>query len=187
MNNIDISVSYNFITTSNNNKRSKENIRVFHYNNFYKKYHELMLKLDEIKDNTVKNRVNKIKISLIEKKQIVDSLLESDIKNLSKIYCKQNANTITPTNLVRNSLKNQKLLEELKKLSEENKNLTITELELRKKVTGELTNLEENRLRILQQLKINSNLAKLAANMENLTLKKQTNFNLLSRPNLHNA
>jgi len=51
--NIDISTSYNFITTSSN----KENL-AFHYNNFYKKFHELMLKLDEIENS--KNSVNKI-------------------------------------------------------------------------------------------------------------------------------
>ena len=87
MNNIDISFSYNFITTSSNNKRSKENILVFHYNNFYKKFYELMSELNKIKNS--KNNVNKIKIGLIEKKQIVDSLLELDVQNQLKIYRKK--------------------------------------------------------------------------------------------------
>jgi hypothetical protein len=150
MNNIDISFSYNFITTSSNNNRIKENILVFHYNNFYKKFYELMLKLNEIKDNSVKNRVNKIKIGLIEKKKIVDSFVDSDIQNKSKIYSKKNANTITPANLVRNNTKNKKLLENLTKLSEINRKSTITELELRKNLIGELNNSEENKLRLLQ-------------------------------------
>jgi len=55
MNNIDISNSYNFITAFSNNQRSKINLLEVHYNNFYKKYHELMLKLNEINDNLVKN------------------------------------------------------------------------------------------------------------------------------------
>ena len=110
--------------------------------------------------------VNKIKISLIEKKQIVDSLLESDIKNLSKINSKKNANTITPTNLVRNNTKNEKLLKELKKLSKINRNSIITELEFRKKVTGELTNLGKNQLRLLKKLKNKINLSNLEENMK---------------------
>jgi len=117
-----------------------------------------MLKLDEINDNTVKNRVNKIKIGLIEKKQIVDLLLESDIKNLSKINRKINANTITPTNLVRNSVKNQKLLVELKDLPRNNKNSLIKELELKQKIS-ELNNSEKKKLRLLQELVINIELA----------------------------
>ena len=171
MNNIDISFSYNFITTSSNNKRSKENILVFHYNNFYKKFYELMSELNKIKDNSVKNRVNKIKNGLIEKKQLVDSILKVDFQNQSKIYSKQNANLMTPTNLVRNNTKNKKLLENLTKLSEINRNSTINELELKQKIS-ELNNSEKNKLRILQQLKINSNLANLAANMNNLQLPK---------------
>lgn len=74
MNNIDISTSYNFITTSSNNKNDRR--LAFHYNNFYKKFYELMSELNKIKNS--KNNVNKIKIGLIEKKQIVDSLLEVD-------------------------------------------------------------------------------------------------------------
>jgi hypothetical protein len=82
MNNIDISTSYNFITTSSNNNRKNKIKLVFHYNNFYKKFHELMSKLNKIKNS--KNSVNKIKIGLIEKKRIVDSLLEVDVQNKNK-------------------------------------------------------------------------------------------------------
>ena len=64
----------------------KENL-AFHYNNFYKKFHELMSELNKIKNS--KNSVNKIKIGLIEKKQIVDSLLELDVQNQLKIYRKK--------------------------------------------------------------------------------------------------
>jgi hypothetical protein len=167
MNNIDISTSYNFITTSSINKNDRR--LAFHYNNFYKKFHELMSELNKIKNS--KNSVNKIKIGLIEKKQIVDSLLKVDFQNQSKNYQKQNANTITPANLVRNSLKNQKLLEELNKLSEEKKQSLINGLLLKAKVS-ELNNLEENKLRLLQQLKKNTNLANLAANLNNLQLSK---------------
>ena len=55
MNTIDISTSYNFITSGIN--RNDRRLAV-HYNNFYKKFHELMLKLDEIENS--KNSVNKI-------------------------------------------------------------------------------------------------------------------------------
>ena len=44
MNNIDISTSYNFITTSSINKNDRR--LAFHYNNFYKKFHELMSELN---------------------------------------------------------------------------------------------------------------------------------------------
>jgi hypothetical protein len=79
-----------------------------------------MSELNNIKNS--KNSVNKIKIGLIEKKQIVDSLLKVDVQNQSKIYHKQNANSITPANLVIKKTKNQKLLEELKELPRNNKN-----------------------------------------------------------------
>ena len=86
MNNIDISTNYNYITTSSNNLKNEQKLAV-HYNNFYKKFHELMSELNKIKNS--KNSVNKIKIGLIEKKQIVDSLLELDVQNQLKIYRKK--------------------------------------------------------------------------------------------------
>ena len=155
MNNIDISTSYNFITTSSINNRTNEKNLVFHYNNFYKKFHELMSELNKIKNS--RNNVNKIKIGLIEKKQIVDSLLEADVQHQLKIYRKQNANNITPTNLVRNNTKNQKLLEEL------NKSL-ISDLELKQKIY-ELNNSEKNKLRLLRKLVTNIELANLEASL----------------------
>lgn len=152
MNNIDISFSYNFITTSSINNRTNEKNLAFHYNNFYKKFYELMSELNKIKNS--KNSVNKIKIGLIEKKQIVDSLLKVDFQNQLKIYRKQNANNITPTNLVRNNTKNQKLLEELNKLPRNNKNSLISDLELKQKIT-ELNKSEKNKLRLLRKLVTN--------------------------------
>jgi hypothetical protein len=162
MNNIDISTSYNFITISSNNNRKNDNILAFHYNNFYKKFHEFMSELNKIKNS--RNNVNKIKIGLIEKKQIVDSLLEVDVKTQSKIYRKQNANNITPTNLVRNNTKNKKLLEELNKLPKKNKNSLISDLELKQKIT-ELNNSEKNKLRLLRKLVTNIELANLEASL----------------------
>jgi hypothetical protein len=153
MNTIDISTSYNFITSGIN--RNDRRLAV-HYNNFYEKFHELMSELNKIKNS--KNNVNKIKIGLIEKKQIVDSLLEVDVQNQSKIYHKQKANNITPANLVRNKTKNQKLLEELKELPR--KNLLIKDLELKQKIT-ELNNSEKNKLRLLRKLVTNNELANL--------------------------
>ena len=152
MNNIDISFSYNFITTSSINNRTNEKNLAFHYNNFYKKFHEFMSELNKIKNS--RNNVNKIKIGLIEKKQIVDSLLEADVQHQLKIYRKQNANNITPTNLVRNNTKNQKLLEELNKLPRNNKNSLISDLELKQKIT-ELNKSEKNKLRLLRKLVTN--------------------------------
>ena len=108
-----------------------------------------MLELDKIKNS--RNSVNKIKIGLIEKKQIVDSLLKVDVQNQSKIYSKKNANRIDPANLVRNKTKNKKLLEELIKLPRNNKKSLMKELELKQKIT-KLNNSEENKLRILQEL-----------------------------------
>jgi hypothetical protein len=67
MNNIDISTSYNFITTSSINRNDRR--LAFHYNNFYKKFHELMSELNKIKNS--KNNVNKIKIGLIEKNKLL--------------------------------------------------------------------------------------------------------------------
>ncbi len=162
MNNIDISTSYNFITTSSNNNRKNEIKLAFHYNNFYKKFHELMLELNKIKNS--RNNVNKIKIGLIEKKQIVDSLLEVDVQNQSKIYHKQKANNITPANLVRKKTNNQKLLEELKELPRNNKNSLIKDLELKQKIT-DLNNSEKKKLRILQELVTNIELANLEARL----------------------
>jgi len=162
MNNNDISISYNFITTSSNNNRKNEIKLAFHYNNFYEKFHELMSELKKIKNS--KNSVNKIKIGLIEKKQIVDSLLEVDVQNQLKIYRKKNANNITPANLVRNNTKNQKLLEELNKLSRKNKYSLIKDLELKQKIS-ELNNSEKNKLRILQELVTNIELANLEASL----------------------
>ncbi len=153
MNTIDISTSYNFITSGIN--RNDRRLAV-HYNNFYKKFHELMSELNQI--NNSKNSVNKIKIGLIEKKQIVDSLLEADFKNKSKIYHKKNANYITPANLVIKKTKNQKLLEELKELPRNKKNSLIKELELKQKIS-ELNNSEKKKLRLLQELVINIELA----------------------------
>ena len=49
MKNIDISISYNFFTTSSNNNRKNKINLAFHYNNFYKKFHELMSELNKIK------------------------------------------------------------------------------------------------------------------------------------------
>jgi hypothetical protein len=161
MNNIDISTSYNYITSSKNSER-KNNILAFHYNNFYKKFHELMSELNKIKNS--KNSVNKIKLGLIEKKQIVDSLLEVDVQNQSKINRKKNANLITPTNLIRNNTKNKKLLEELNKLSRNNKNSLISDLELKQKIT-ELNNSEKNKLRLLRKLVNNIELANLEARL----------------------
>ena len=172
MNNNDISISYNFITTSINNNRKNEKKLAFHYNNFYKKFHELMSELNKIKNS--KNSVNKIKIGLIEKKQIVDSLLEVDVQNQLKIYRKKNANNITPANLVRNNTKNKKLLEELNKLSRNNKNSLISDLELKQKIT-ELNNSEKNKLRLLRKLVTNIELANLEASL------------YPPRPNLHNT
>jgi hypothetical protein len=172
MNTIDISTSYNFITTSSNNNRKNEKKLAFHYNNFYEKFHELMSELNKIKNS--KNSVNKIKIGLIEKKQIIDSLLKVDVQNQSKIYRKQNANNITPANLVRNNTKNQKLLEELNKLSRNNKNSLISDLELKQKIT-ELNNSEKNKLRLLRKLVTNIELANLEASL------------YPPRPNLHNT
>jgi hypothetical protein len=143
-----------------------------HYNNFYKKFHELMSELNKIENS--KNSVNKIKIGLIEKKQIVDSLLEADFKNKSKIYHKKNENYITPANLVRNKTKNQKLLEKLKELPRNNKNSLIKDLELKQKIT-ELNNSEKNKLRLLRKLVTNIELANLEASLQP------------PRPNLHNA
>ena len=114
-----------------------------------------MSELNKIKNS--RNNVNKIKIGLIEKKQIVDSLLEADVQHQLKIYRKQNANNITPTNLVRNNTKNQKLLEEL------NKSL-ISDLELKQKIY-ELNNSEKNKLRLLRKLVTNIELANLEASL----------------------
>jgi hypothetical protein len=121
-----------------------------------------MSELNKIKNS--KNSVNKIKIGLIEKKQIVDSLLEVDVQNQLKIYRKKNANNITPANLVRNNTKNQKLLEKLKELPRNNKNSLIKDLELKQKIT-ELNNSEKNKLRILQELVTNIELANLKASL----------------------
>jgi len=162
MNKIDISTSYNFITTSSINNRTNEKNLAFHYNNFYKKFHELMSELNKIKNS--KNSVNKIKLGLIEKKQIVDSLLEVDVQTQSKIYHKQNANLITPTNLVRNNTKNQKLLEELNKLPRNNNKSLISDLELKQKIY-ELNNSEKNKLRLLRKLVTNIELANLEASL----------------------
>lgn len=119
------------------------------YNGFYAGF-KLLIKLPDLPSD--------IKYQLIAKKNMVDLQYSRNItypeNNMLKIS-KRAANQTLKIN---------------EYLNKKAKNLTnLQALELKAKVT-ELNNSEKNNLRILQ-LKTNSNLAKLAANMEYLTLK----------------
>ena len=101
-----------------------------------------------------------IKSELIAKKNMVDLQYSSNItypKNNDLKISKRAANQTLKMN---------------EYLNKKAKNLTnLQALELKAEVF-ELNNSEKKKLKNLQQLKTNSNLANLAANMENLTLKK---------------
>jgi len=123
------------------------------YAGFYAGF-KLLLKLPDLPDD--------IKFDLIAKKSIIDKLYIRNITypelNMLKIH-KSVANKQITENLKK--LANEYLTQKAKKLT------NLQALELKAKVT-ELNNFEKNKL---NKLKINS-LAKLAANMNKLQLKK---------------
>jgi len=150
----DIIVNQNNYHMISNKKPIDLNTKKSLYNGFYAGF-KLLIKLPDLPSD--------IKFELIVKKKMVDFQYSSNItypeNNMLKIS-KRAANQTLKIN---------------EYLNKKAKNLTnLQALELKAKVT-KLHNSEKNKLRNLQrtlQLKTNSNLANLAANIEILTLKK---------------
>ncbi len=147
----DMIVNQNKYEMRNNKKPINLTTKKSLYNGFYVGF-ILLMELPDLPSD--------IKSELIFKKNMVDLQYSSNIT-----YPKNNDLKISK----RAANQTLKMNEYLNKKANNLTNLQALEL---KAEVFELNNSEKNKLRILQQLKTNSNLANLAANIEILTLKK---------------
>lgn len=161
-----------------------ENPSIEFFSAFYDVYNKLMKELNRIKIPLSKKDIDKIKKGLIAKKENIDILFN----NRQPLKTKQNANSITPQNLIINNLNKIVIPHPTQNISMHNLSLNtrLKELELKHKISElnskELAELKK--LKLNEKNKFNKNLSLLVNNFNNLKLQKGTNKIASIRENL---